>query len=126
MCGFAESLRRELASTSVKTTLVCPWIIDTGLFQGIKQLLIPNLRPNEVAAKVIEGIQYKQELAILPPILNVLPLTRLIPIPILDFVAKVTGIMLTILTSLGATQSMKEFKGRGREWNMYRLEFKKA
>ncbi|KAH9496694.1 Retinol dehydrogenase 10-B [Bulinus truncatus] len=37
--GFEESLRMELAQrgiTSVKTTVVCPFLIDTGMFEGCK------------------------------------------------------------------------------------------
>jgi len=37
--GFDESLRMELAAlgkTGVHTTVVCPYYINTGMFEGIK------------------------------------------------------------------------------------------
>ena len=37
--GFDESVRNELASqgkTGVKTTVVCPFFINTGMFHGAK------------------------------------------------------------------------------------------
>lgn len=37
--GFDDSLRNELVSTKkngVKTTCVCPYFIDTGMFHGTK------------------------------------------------------------------------------------------
>lgn len=41
--GFTESLSMELASlekTGVKTTVVCPFYIDTGMFKGVKTKLV--------------------------------------------------------------------------------------
>lgn len=37
--GFAESIdmeMRALGNTGVKTTIVCPFVINTGLFDGVK------------------------------------------------------------------------------------------
>lgn len=37
--GFDDSLRNELASigkTGVKTTVVCPFYINTGMFHGVQ------------------------------------------------------------------------------------------
>ena len=37
--GFSESLQMELASMGekdIQTTVVCPYIIDTGMFDGAK------------------------------------------------------------------------------------------
>ena len=37
--GFHESLAHELLAEEVegvKTTLVCPYIVDTGMFEGCK------------------------------------------------------------------------------------------
>jgi len=34
--GFAESLRRELHGTSIKTTILHPFVINTGMFHGAK------------------------------------------------------------------------------------------
>lgn len=37
--GFAESIdmeMRALRKTGVKTTIVCPFVINTGMFDGLK------------------------------------------------------------------------------------------
>ena len=44
--GFDESVRNELTSqgkTGVKTTVVCPFYINTGMFHGAQSSLIPFL-----------------------------------------------------------------------------------
>ncbi|CAF0908279.1 unnamed protein product [Brachionus calyciflorus] len=67
--GFDEALRNEflrIDKMGVKTTLVCPNIINTGMFQGFKVDGIPSLEPEYVADKIIEGVLTDQELLMLP------------------------------------------------------------
>ena len=47
--GFDESLRMELntLNTKVTTTCICPFFIDTGMFQGVKSkysIFLPILK----------------------------------------------------------------------------------
>ena len=51
--GFDEALRMELADTApgVKTTVVCPFFIDTGMFEGAQTRfawLLPILKEQNV------------------------------------------------------------------------------
>mmetsp|Transcript_39481 Transcript_39481/g.35251 ORF Transcript_39481/g.35251 Transcript_39481/m.35251 type:complete len:95 (-) Transcript_39481:240-524(-) len=59
--GFDESLRMELRKikSNVKTTCICPYYIDTGMFDGVKTrfpLLFPILKPNYVARRICNAI----------------------------------------------------------------------
>ena len=104
--GFAEALRRELNGTNIKTTIVCPWLIDTGMFAGVKGLLMPPLKAEETADMIFEAIRYEQELLVIPKILYLLPLTRLMPVKIVDMIGVFSGI----------TTAMEKFQGRGKRW----------
>ncbi|RNA05254.1 epidermal retinol dehydrogenase 2-like [Brachionus plicatilis] len=69
--GFDESLRNELLrlhKTGVKTTLVCPNVISTGMFNGYNSV-IPELDPYYVADKIIEAILTEQKVLLIPKIM---------------------------------------------------------
>ncbi len=105
--GFAESLRMELAETApgVRTTLVCPWFVDTGMFEGARTrwpLLLPFLRPEDVAARVVKAILRDQAFLQMPPFVRVLPLLKMLPTPMYD----------ASLAFFGVTHAMDEFVGR--------------
>ncbi|KAM6210153.1 epidermal retinol dehydrogenase 2-like isoform 1-T2 [Sarcoramphus papa] len=70
--GFAESVgleMRDLGKTGVKTTIVCPYFINTGMFDGCRTKwprLLPTLEPEYVAEKIITAIRRDQEILLLP------------------------------------------------------------
>ncbi|XP_067146573.1 epidermal retinol dehydrogenase 2-like [Apteryx mantelli] len=70
--GFAESISlemRDLGKTGIKTTIVCPYFINTGMFDGCKTKwprLLPILEPEYVAEKIVTAIRQNQEILILP------------------------------------------------------------
>lgn len=69
--GLDSSLRFELLRlkrTGVKTTCVCPYLIDTGMFHGASSPLVPYLKPEYVADKIVEAVLTDQKLLILPRI----------------------------------------------------------
>ncbi|KAJ7398356.1 hypothetical protein BTVI_126047 [Pitangus sulphuratus] len=76
--GFAESIdveMRSLRKTGIKTTIVCPYIINTGMFDGVKTKwprLLPLLDPEYVAEKVVTAVRQNQEMLLTPRILYVL------------------------------------------------------
>ena len=105
--GFDESLRVELAKTApgVRTTVVCPYYIDTGMFRGVKSRfswLLPILDPDAVADRVVEAIARDRRRVLMPPLLHVLPLMRLLPVRAFDALAGF----------LGVNASMDHFTGR--------------
>ncbi|XP_014728571.1 PREDICTED: epidermal retinol dehydrogenase 2-like isoform X2 [Sturnus vulgaris] len=76
--GFAESIDMELRAlrkTGVKTTIVCPFAINTGMFDGVKSKwpnLLPVLDPEYVADRIISAVRQNQEMLLIPRILYVL------------------------------------------------------
>ncbi|NXM93851.1 RDHE2 dehydrogenase, partial [Sylvia borin] len=72
--GFAESIDMEmrvLRKTGVKTTIVCPYIINTGMFNGVKSKwphMLPILDPEYVAERIINAVRQNQEMLIIPRI----------------------------------------------------------
>lgn len=105
--GFDESLRAELrrSAPGLRTTVVCPYYIDTGMFHGVKSRfprLLPILREDDVAARIVRAVQRDQRQLFLPPLVRLLPLLRVLPVGAFDRVA----------TLLGVNASMDEFVGR--------------
>jgi all-trans-retinol dehydrogenase (NAD+) len=105
--GFDESLRGELRRIAphVKTTVVCPYYIDTGMFQGVKSRfpwLLPILNEDHVAERVVRAIQHDRRRLMMPWVVYTVPLMRLLPVGAFDWLA----------TFLGVNASMEHFTGR--------------
>lgn len=105
--GFTESLRAELriGRTGVTTLLVCPYYIDTGMFDGVVTRvpwLLPILKEADVARQVLDGIERGREQIVLPPVVRLLPAARLLPVPAFD----------RVLDVLGINRTMDRFTGR--------------
>ncbi|XP_047444903.1 epidermal retinol dehydrogenase 2-like isoform X3 [Mugil cephalus] len=70
--GFAESVGLELLATGkdgIKTTIVCPYFINTGMFDGCHTKwprLLPILNPDYVAKKIIHAVLTDQVYLLLP------------------------------------------------------------
>ncbi|XP_029907471.1 retinol dehydrogenase 10-A [Myripristis murdjan] len=72
--GFHESMAHELLAEEVdgvKTTLVCPYIVDTGMFEGCKireevELLLPPLEPQYCVEQAMNAILIDQPLVCIP------------------------------------------------------------
>lgn len=108
--GFDESLRVAMKSekTGVRTTVVCPYFIDTGMFDGVASrfpFLLPILKENDVADSVIRAIEKNREKIILPPLIYLVPLLRLLPSDWFD----------KIMTMFGVNSTMKDFHGHGED-----------
>ncbi|KAM4624156.1 epidermal retinol dehydrogenase 2-like [Polymixia lowei] len=110
--GFAESVGLELLATGkdgVKTTIVCPYFINTGMFDGCQTKwprLLPILDPDYVAKKIITAVLTDQIFLLMPRSMylisglkNVLPMKQ--------------GILLG--QYLGAFNLMDSFKGRSKK-----------
>jgi all-trans-retinol dehydrogenase (NAD+) len=105
--GFDESLRMELRQSApgVKTTVVCPFYVDTGMFEGVDsrfKWLLPILAEDEVARKVVRAVATDRTRVFLPPIVRALYAGRVLPTRAFD----------AIVDFLGVTTSMADFKGR--------------
>jgi all-trans-retinol dehydrogenase (NAD+) len=104
--GFHEALRAELHNqrSSVRSTVVCPYYIDTGMFAGVKTrfpMLLPILKETEVTRRIVKAIQKNRKRVVMPWMVYTVPLLRLFPVSWFDTLARFFGI----------NASMEEFRG---------------
>lgn len=105
--GFTESLRAELRSfgSRVRTLVVAPYYINTGMFDGVRTkfpLVLPILEPVKVAGRVLNAVEAGRQQVMLPPLVRILPPLRLLPVPAFDL----------ILDLFGINHTMDHFVGR--------------
>ncbi|XP_076039580.1 epidermal retinol dehydrogenase 2-like [Oratosquilla oratoria] len=104
--GFDETLRTELmveGRKGVHTTLVCPYYIDTGMFDGVSSRLMPILKPEFVANSIVDGTLCNEYVIILPWYSRFLVLLKLLlPQKAIYLCGRVIGV----------NCSMDEFRGR--------------
>lgn len=110
--GFDETLRMEIESqgkTGVYTTAICPFYINTGMFDGVTTRfpkLLPILDPDYVVERIMDGVLSNQTTVIIPRILYlVFALKNILPVK--------AG--LVALNFMGANSSMDDFKGRRKQ-----------
>lgn len=106
--GFDESLRFEMKkhSPGVRTTVVCPFFIDTGMFDGAKTrfpLVLPILKEEKVVERVIRAIEKNQQRVFMPRILQPMLALKVLPTDLLD----------RIVNFFGVSEAMDEFQGHG-------------
>ena len=105
--GMEESLRAEIGmeGLNIQTTLIAPYFINTGMFEGVKtrfSWLLPILDQDLVAERIAKAIHKKKRRLILPWfVYTVFPL-RLLPVDLFD----------TVGAFFGITRVMDHFKGR--------------
>lgn len=114
--GFDESLRVELRrlNTKIKTTVVCPYYIDTGMFEGVKTRfprLLPILQPDYVVKRIVKAIQRNHARLIMPRMVHVIYPARLLP----------TGLFDAIQRFFGVSETMDGFIGRENNISKNRL-----
>jgi len=108
--GFAESIRMELKRqklNGVGTTIVCPYYINTGMFDGVKSPnpLLPIQDQYYVAKEIVRAVKTGRKELYLPRIVIVAYLARLLPLEVRDWLdEKIFKI----------SCSMDDFKGQRR------------
>jgi NAD(P)-dependent dehydrogenase (short-subunit alcohol dehydrogenase family) len=105
--GFDESLRLELArlGAPIRTTVVCPFYVSTGMFAGVKTRfprLLPILEPGYVADRIVDAIRRDRRRVVLPRFVYSIFPTRILPVPAFD----------ALMRFFGIARSMDEFTGR--------------
>ena len=107
--GFDESLRMELRQTcpEVKTTVVCPFFIDTGMFDGVKsrfEFLLPILKEDAMATDIVEGVEEGKTRIVSPDLVKIVPIMRALPTSMFDWVADFLGINVSMEEFVGKTK----------------------
>ena len=105
--GFDDALRselRHLGHRGIRTTVVCPYFISTGLFEGASAAtpLLPILTPEYATRRIVRAIRRGRRRLLLPRAVALVYLGRLLPAPIFDWIAR----------ALGVSRSMDGFTGR--------------
>lgn len=105
--GFDESLRVEMhrVAPRVRTTVVCPYYVDTGMFEGVRTrvpFLLPILKQGEVAQRIADAIERDRRVLVLPPIVRLIPVLRMLPATVFD----------RCMDLFGVNVSMDHFVGR--------------
>ncbi|CAG0879895.1 unnamed protein product [Cyprideis torosa] len=67
--GLDEALAFELEFTNksfIRTTVICPYFIDTGMFEGVRSPLVPILTPDYVANRTIDAVKASEDWVVIP------------------------------------------------------------
>lgn len=104
--GFNESLRAELRrqGSDVRTLVVCPYYINTGMFAGVRTRyprLLPILDQHRVAQRILDAIERGRHQLVMPPLVRLVPLARALPVGMFD----------RLMDSLGVNRTMDHFTG---------------
>lgn len=103
--GWSDSLRVELqeAKSNVHVTTIAPYYISTGMFDGVRSRIIPILKPEWVAKKILNAIEKNKKISSWPLGYHIIrTLQALLPLRALDLLCKVLGIY----------NALDHFKGR--------------
>ncbi|KAK1173788.1 epidermal retinol dehydrogenase 2 isoform X2 [Acipenser oxyrinchus oxyrinchus] len=109
--GFAESVGLEMLASGkdgIKTTIVCPYFINTGMFDGCYTKwprLLPILDPNYAAKKIVDAILKEEVYLVMPRSLNLIfALKNSIP----------SKLAVLFGRYLGVFESMDHFRGHSK------------
>ncbi len=113
--GWSDSVRIELQEmkSDVHFTTVAPYYINTGMFDGVKSRIIPVLKPEYVAKRVIRAIERDKAFRGIPFGFHFIRFWQaILPIRVFDFFfGKVFGIYHTMDHFTGR-KSTKESAGK--------------
>ncbi|MFZ1287617.1 MAG: SDR family NAD(P)-dependent oxidoreductase [Candidatus Phosphoribacter sp.] len=106
--GWSDSVRLELKQAGldhVKVTTVCPYYVNTGMFDGAKSApLLPILDPHDVVEEAWRGMCGGSSFVILPRTVVLSEMLKgLVPIGVRDFISG---------NIIGVYHTMEDFKGR--------------
>lgn len=109
--GWSDSVRLELKQAGfdhVKVTTVCPYYVNTGMFDGAKSApLLPILEPSDVVRETWEGMCAGSSFVIMPRTVILSEVLKgLVPIGVRDFIAD---------NIIGVYHTMEDFTGRAEQ-----------
>lgn len=95
--GFSDALRQEMKKYkyNVGVTMVCPYTVATGMFEGFKEVAMTKiLKTEDVTVKVVKAIKKNRAMVAVPnfQVNFLMPLTKLIlPVHTMDIINKLAG-----------------------------------
>jgi len=105
--GLDEALKQELVNEGldkqIKLTVINPFFINTGMFDGAKSQVVPILEPEYVAQSAVDAILTELESRNLPDWAGAMVM--------LKYIMPNTAV-LYLSRKIGITSSMDDFKGR--------------
>ncbi|XP_039207377.1 epidermal retinol dehydrogenase 2 [Crotalus tigris] len=119
--GFAESLALEMMvmkKNGVKSTIVCPYLVNTGMFEGCKTKwshFLPIIDPEYAVERIVSGILRNERYIFIPRSLYLINVIKSItPAKSADLFYDYLGIL----------QVMNKFKGRTEKTDDYKYQTK--
>jgi all-trans-retinol dehydrogenase (NAD+) len=105
--GFHDAVRQELRvqAPGVRTTLITPFFVDTGMFHGVRSKLgpvLPIVEEGRAVRAIAGAVERDRKRLIMPSTASLAYLSRLFPVAMSD----------TLLDWLGISASMDGFVGR--------------
>lgn len=97
--GWSESMRIELqeAKSGVRVTTVMPYYINTGMFEGVRSRVLPILKPERVACKILRAIERNKIMLGMPLCYHFIRICQAVmPLRLFDGFAKMLGIYSTM------------------------------
>ena len=71
--GLMEALRGEFTrdNINIKTTTICPYFINTGMFDGVRgSIFFPLLEQNDVVWRIVNAVQQEEKFVTMPYIMG--------------------------------------------------------
>lgn len=96
--GLHEALTQEFKTTEtgVHFTNICPFVINTGMFEGAKSrfpAILPELDQHETVDRIVQALQYNEKEVIVPLIFKlVLALNLLLPRKAAEAMSELLGV----------------------------------
>lgn len=105
--GFDESLRMEFRrrKLNIHTTVVCPFFINTGMFDGVRTRvpwLLPILDQHKTVRRIERAILRQRKRLFMPWVVYTAAPLRILPVRLYDVIVDILGI----------NHTMDDFKGR--------------
>lgn len=112
--GWSDTLRIEFkqAKSKVRVTTAVPYFINTGLFDGIKSSIIPILKPEPTAKKIINAIERNKNYRGIPFSYHFSRYVEcILPTPVFDwFFGKVLGVYTCMDHFVGRPSENKQIR----------------
>lgn len=107
--GFHDALRQELRvdAPQVRTTLVTPFFVDTGMFDGVVSrftFLLPIVEQDDAVTRIVQAVERDRARLVMPGMAALAYALRIMPPRLGD----------VLLDQLGISSSMDHYVGRAR------------